>query len=165
MKILQRYLIRHFLPVCFVALLFFILLLQLADLFTNLWKYLANSVSAKDVLTVMWLYVPKCISFSMPMAVLFASSYTMGNLYARNELTSIFSAGYPLYRLVVPLLILGFMLSVGMYFFEDRVVIHSLAEKNALTRVLLDPDQSFSNTFISSGISACSSSHSFVMGW
>lgn len=146
MKILQRYLIRHFLPVCFVALLFFILLLQLADLFTNLWKYLANSVSAKDVLTVMWLYVPKCISFSMPMAVLFASSYTMGNLYARNELTSIFSAGYPLYRLVVPLLILGFMLSVGMYFFEDRVVIHSLAEKNALTRVLLDPDQSFSNT-------------------
>lgn len=146
MNILQRYLIRHFVPVCLVAMLFFILLLQLADLFGNLWKYLANDVPAASVLKVMLLYIPKCISFSMPMAVLFASSYTMGNLYARNELTSIFAAGYPLYRLVIPLITIGFLLSICMFFFEDRVVIHSLASRNALNRVLIDPDQSFSNT-------------------
>lgn len=145
-QILQRYLIRQFIPVCLVSLFFFVVLLQLADLFTNLWKYLANEVPASSVLTVMWLYIPKCISFALPIAVLFASSYTMGTLYARNELTSMFSAGYPLYKLVAPLLVLGFIFSVAMFFFEDRVVIHSQAQKNNLSRILTDPDQSFSNT-------------------
>lgn len=144
--ILQKYLVRQFIPVCLVALFFFVLLLQLADLFTNLWKYLANEVSPASVLKVMWLYIPKCISFALPIAVLFASSYTMGTLYARNELTSIFSAGYPLYKLVAPLLVLGMFFSILMFFFEDRVVIHSQAQKNALNRTLTDPEQSFSNT-------------------
>lgn len=146
LHILQKYLVRQFIPVCLVALFFFVLLLQLADLFTNLWKYLANEVSPTSVLKVMWLYIPKCISFALPIAVLFASSYTMGTLYARNELTSIFSAGYPLYKLVTPLLVLGLFFSILMFFFEDRIVIHSQAQKNALNRTLTDPEQSFSNT-------------------
>lgn len=148
MKLLQRYLLQQFIPVCFVALLFFVLLLELGDLFANLWKYLANEVSIKDIFMVMVLYAPKCVSNSMPMAVLFSSAYIMGNMYARNELTSIFASGYPLYKLIIPLLILGLFLSFMMFFFEDRIVITSLAKKNALTRILLNQDQSLSNTNI-----------------
>jgi Predicted permeases len=146
MKLLQRYLMRQFIPVCLVAALFFIMLLEMGDLFANLWKYLSNDVPGTSILKLMWLYLPKCLSFSMPMSILFASSYTMGNMYARNELTSIFAAGYPLYRLIVPMLILGLALSFGMFFFEDRVVIHTLAEKNVLGRLLLKQEQSLSNT-------------------
>lgn len=146
MKLLQRYLMRQFLPVLFFSLLFFILLLELGDLFANLWRYLSNDVSASNVLKVLWLYVPKCISFSMPMAVLFASSYTMGNMYARNELTSIFASGYPLYSLIIPLLVTGMALSIGMFFFEDNVVIHSVYEKSKLNKALLNQEVSLSNT-------------------
>lgn len=148
MKLLQRYLMKQFLPVCFVALLFFVLLLELGDLFTNFWKYLSNSVSISSMMKIMWLYLPKCISFSMPMAILFASSYTMGNMYARNELTSIFSSGFSLYQLITPLLIFGFILSFVMYHFENRIVIHSTFEKNSLNRSLLNQQESLSNTNI-----------------
>ncbi len=148
MNTLQRYLIRQFLPVCVVSVLFFVLLLELGDLFANLWKYLANDVGARDIGRLLALYLPKCVSFSMPLAVLFASSYTMGSMHANNELTSVFSAGYPLYRLATPLLALGLVLSVGMFFFEDRLVIHTLGEKSELSRKLLNQDQSLSNTNI-----------------
>jgi lipopolysaccharide export system permease protein len=148
MNTLQRYLTRQFVPVCIVALVFFVMLLELGDLFANLWKYLSNDVPISSIFKVMWLYIPKCVSYSMPMAVLFASSYTMGNMYSRNELTSIFSSGYPLYFLIVPLLILGMILSFGMFFFEDRVVIDSLAAKNKLNKVLLKQEESLSNTNI-----------------
>lgn len=148
MNTLQRYLTRQFVPVCLVALIFFVMLLELGDLFANLWKYLSNDVPVSSIFKVMWLYIPKCVSYSMPMAVLFASSYTMGNMYARNELTSIFSSGYPLYLLIVPLLALGMILSFGMFFFEDRVVIDSLAAKNKLNKVLLKQEESLSNTNI-----------------
>lgn len=148
MKLLQRYLLFQFIPVCIVALLFFVLMLQLGDLFANLWKYLQNDVSPLAVLRVMWFYIPKCVSFSIPLAVLFASSYVMGNMYAKNELTSVFAAGFPLHTLVFPLLVLGFVLSVGMFFYEDRIVINSVTEKNNLTKLLLKQDDSLSNTNI-----------------
>jgi len=148
LKLLQRYLMGQFIPVCLAALFFFVFLLELGDLFTNLWKYLSNGVAVGQILHVLVLYAPKCISWSMPMAVLFAASYTMGNMYARNELTSIFSSGYSLYTLILPLLVFGFMLSVGMFFFEDQIVIHSLSAKNNLNRKLLNQSESLSNTNI-----------------
>jgi lipopolysaccharide export system permease protein len=139
---------QQFIPVFIVALTFFVLLLELGDLFANLWKYISNDVPAAQIAQIMWLYVPKCISFSMPLSVLFAAAYTMGNMYARNELTSIFAAGFPLYSLVFPLLVFGFILSLFMFFFEDRVVIHTQYRKSALNRVLLNQDQSLSNANI-----------------
>ncbi len=145
MKLLQRYLVREFIPVFLVALSFFVLLLQLIDLFTNLWKYLSFAVPVKSIVYVIWLYFPKCISFAMPIAILFASAYTMGNMYARNELTSVFSSGVPLYSLVLPLIVFSLILSFSMFFFEDRIVIHSLRDKNALNRTLLNSQESLSN--------------------
>lgn len=146
MKLVQRYLMQQFLPVCFVALLFFVVLLELGDLFSNFWKYLSNDVSAANILKILWLYIPKCISFSMPMAILFSSSYTMGNMYSRNELTAIFASGFPLFSLIFPLLVTGLILSAVMFFFEDRIVIHSVYEKNKLNKILLKQEVSLSNT-------------------
>ncbi|HNY16644.1 MAG TPA: LptF/LptG family permease [Treponemataceae bacterium] len=148
MKLLQRYLLQQFIPVCVVSLVFFVFLLELGDLFSNLWKYLANEVPLKSVLHVLWLYIPKCVSFSMPLAVLFASSYTMGMMYARNELTIIFTSGYPLHLLVIPLLVAGLILSLFMFYFEDRVVIHSLLQKNTENRRLIQQKESLSNANI-----------------
>jgi len=148
MKIIQRYLITEFLPVCLVALLFFVLMLELGDLFANLWKYLTNEVPPLEILKVMALYVPKCVSYAMPLSVLFGSAYTMGTLYARNELTSVFASGYPLHALVRPLLVMGAILSFAMFFFEDRVVIHSYAERKTLSKVLLKEEESLSNSNI-----------------
>ena len=144
----QKYLLRQFAPVCLVSLIFFILILELVDLFGNLWRYLANEASFRDVCRVLLLYVPKCVSYSMPIAVLFAASYTIGNMYAQNELTAIFSSGYPLYALTLPLLAAGLFLSAGMFFFEDRLVIHTLAKKNELNRILTRSDTSLSNANI-----------------
>ncbi len=139
------YLLKQFIPVCFVSLLFFILVLELVDLFSNLWRYLANDVALSDICRVLVLYIPKCISYAIPVAVLFAASYTIGNMYARNELSAVFSAGYPLFAFTFPLLVFGLMLSAGMFFFEDRVVIHSLMKKNELNRILTRSDLSLSN--------------------
>ena len=142
MRLLQRYLLKLFIPTFVVAMLFFVLLLQLGDLFANIVAYLQNGAQFKDIVKVMWLYIPKCIAYSVPLAILFAGSYTMGNLYAQNELTSIFSAGISLGRFTLPLLVLGFFFSVGMIFFEDNVVIKYFYEKTQLSKKLLQEEES-----------------------
>ena len=146
MKILQRYLLQLFFPVFVITILFFILLLQLGDLFLNLAQYLQNHVHFVTLRRVMYLYLPKCISFAMPLSVLFASSYTMGNMYAKNELTSIFASGMPLAVLVAPLVLCGFLLSIGMFYFEDRILIRFQRQKIALVNSILEPQQNLNSS-------------------
>lgn len=146
MKALHKMILKDFIPTLMVALIFFILILQLVDIFANLWRYLNADVPMRDILKVTILYIPKCISFSLPIAVLFSISYTLGNYYANNELIAVFGSGYSLYQLTRPLLIFAMLLSLGGYFFEDRVVIPSFKEKNHLSREILGQTISYSNS-------------------
>ncbi len=123
-------LLRQFGPIFLVALAFFVLLLQLMDIFGNIWRYFAHDVPALEVARIALLYVPKCISFALPVSFLFAVSYTLGLFYAGNELFAIFGSGVSLHRLVVPFIALGALISVGAFFFEDAVVIPTYKMKN-----------------------------------
>lgn len=136
------YLLKLFLPVFLIALIFFVLVLELGDIFYNLNNYIENKVSLKTILKIALLFLPKCISFAMPISMLFAGSYTLGNLYAKNELTIIFSSGVSLQRFVLPILIFSFLCSVGMFFFEDQIVIKTFSKKNALFQEAVDKEQS-----------------------
>jgi lipopolysaccharide export system permease protein len=130
MRLLRQMLLRQFLPIFVVALVFFVLLLQLIDVFGSIWRYFAHNVPVGQVAWIALLYMPKCISFALPVSFLFAIAYTLGLFYANNELFAIFGSGVSLYRLVLPFLLLGAALSVGGFFFEDQVVIPTFHAKN-----------------------------------
>jgi lipopolysaccharide export system permease protein len=114
----------------------FVMLMVLIDLFLNLVHYLNYEATFKQILRVSLYYLPKSFSYALPISLLFAVAYTLGDLYARNELTSIISSGIPFWRLARSLIIIGMLASVFAFFFEDRVVIPTLKIKNDLSRIL-----------------------------
>ena len=130
MRLLRRMLLQQSVPIFLVALAFFVLLLQLIDVFGSIWRYIAHDVGWRDVAWIALLYMPKCISFALPVSFLFSISYTLGLFYANNELFAIFGSGVSLHWLVTPFLALGVLLSVGAFFFEDGVVISTYQMKN-----------------------------------
>jgi len=140
--ILDRYLVKLFFPIFFIALSLIILLVALIDIFANLTRYLAHEVAVLDVFRVTVYYLPKCFSYALPVSLIFATAYTLGGLYARNELTSIFAAGIPFWRFSRPILIIGFLASVFSFFFEDLIVIPTLKMKNELSEILLHQQRS-----------------------
>ncbi len=146
MNTLHKMIIKDFIPTLLVSMMFFLLILQLVDLFGNLWRYLNAEVPLRDIGRVALLYIPKCISFSMPISILFSISFILGNYYANNELIAVFGSGYSLYRFTLPLIIIGLLLSLGGFYFEDRVVIPTYKEKNALSDLLLGQSASMSNS-------------------
>ena len=135
--ILDRYLVKQFFPVFFVAVSMFMLLLSLIDLFANLTRYLNYEVIPRDILRVSIYYLPKSFSYALPISLLFAAAYTLGDLYGRNELTSVFASGIPFWRFSISLLIIGLAASFFSFFFDDFVVIPTLKMKNDLSRTLL----------------------------
>lgn len=123
------------------AMLFFVLIVQLLDVLANLWRYISNDVSFIDIGYISLLYFPKCISYALPVSLLFAIAYTLGTYYANNELISVFGAGVSLFRLTIPFLLFGLLLSFGNFFFEDQVVISTFKEKNEMRDRLLQPNK------------------------
>ena len=135
---LDRYLIKQFFPVFVVAIAMFMLLLTLIDLFAHLVRYLNNEVAARDILRASFYYLPQSFSYALPISLLFAAAYTLGDLYSRNELTSVFASGIPFWRFSLPLVVIGLLASVFSFFFDDIVVVPTMRMKNELTMVLLN---------------------------
>lgn len=126
-----------FMPVFAVSLMFFVLLLEMADLFVNIVQYVQNDVALGLIIRSMLLYLPKCASWALPIATLFSVSYTLGTMYANNELIVIFGSGISLASFVAPLLLAALLLSAGFFIFDDSVVIPTIAAKKELTRTML----------------------------
>ncbi len=144
MKIIE-YLFRKVIPLFFGALIFFAMVLVLVDLMMNLWNFISNGVSGLKVLRIMLLYVPKCFWYATPIAILFAVSYTLSDLYANNELIAIFASGISLTRFTFPLLIFAFGMSFVLFFFDDKIVVPTYAKKTAEQEEVLNKDKSLNN--------------------
>jgi lipopolysaccharide export system permease protein len=143
---LDRYLLKLFFPILLAALVMFVLLFSLIDLFANLWRYIANGAQIIQILRVSLFYLPKCVSYSLPVSLLFAASYSLGDLYAKNELTVISTSGIPLWRFTVSLIVFGILISIGFYYFDDSVVIPTYAQKTSLSRELLQQNGGLNNS-------------------
>jgi lipopolysaccharide export system permease protein len=143
--ILRFYLLRLFLTTLGAALGLFALIMELVDLFSNLWRYLAQNAPMFSVLKVMALYLPTAVSNALPIALLFATAYTLASLYANNELTVIFCSGVSLSRFTAPLFAIALILCAGSFFFDDGIVLRTIKSKNELSHDLLNQRESMSN--------------------
>ena len=145
---LDRYLIRQFFPIFLVAVSMFVFLLLLIDLFSNLVRYLNNEVPFLMIIKISLYFIPKSLSYALPISLLFAAAYTLGDLYARNELTTIFSSGIPFWRFSISLVIIGLFASIFSFFLDDALVIPTLKIKNDLSRRALNQHVTENNSDI-----------------
>ncbi|MCP4177201.1 MAG: YjgP/YjgQ family permease, partial [bacterium] len=143
---LKSMVMKQFFPVFIVTIIFFVMILQLGDLFKNLFQYINNEIPAKSIFYVSLLYFPKCISYALPISLLFTVSFTLGNLYANNELIAIFGSGISLFRFVTPFLITGIILCFISFLFDDYVVIPTYRKKESMSLELMGLKPNNSNT-------------------
>lgn len=143
---IDRYLVKHFIPVFLIAMVMFVVLVILIDLFVNLVNYLNNEAAFSQIMITSYFYVPKSVSLAIPVSLLFAVAFTLGDLYAKNELTSVVAAGIPFWRFSASLLFIGVLFSIFSFYFEDNLVIPTLRVKNEMTRKLKRMSDTDTNT-------------------
>ncbi len=121
MKILNQYIVKEFFPKFFTSLLVltFILLMDqlfdLADLLLNKGAGLFNTVK-------LFLYVlPSLFMFTVPMSILSATVLLFSRMNEDNEITAIRTAGISAVEIMKPVLMVGFLISVIMIYFNSTV--------------------------------------------
>lgn len=133
MRLLDRYILRQFLPpllFAFAAMTSIMLLNQVARRFGALvGKGLPWSVIGE----VFLLCLPFIIAMTLPMAVLVAMLYTFSHLAADSEITAMRASGVSVMQLLRPMLLAGVLLTGINFWFTDQI----LPESNARLRNLL----------------------------
>ena len=91
-----------------------------------LWKYVDDLMGKgleMSVLLEMLFYVSlSLIPLALPLAVLFSSIMTYGNLAEHNELTAFKSSGLSLFKVMRPMLIFVILLSLSAFYFTNYVL-------------------------------------------
>jgi len=132
-KVLDIYLLKTFLKAAFASLLVFLLIYLIIDNIEHLDDYIDNDAQLGTIVRYYIHYFPFIIVQVTPVAVLLGSMFTVGLMARRNEILALNSSGVSLYRIARPLLIGGMLISIGMFFFADRVV---PASNNRKTEIL-----------------------------
>ena len=102
-RTLDRYLLREWLRVCLVTLLGFPILVIVIDLTDKLDTYMSRGIG-KGAVALSYVYdLPEKMFLVLPVAVLFATVFTVGALGRHSELTAAKASGISFHRLVRPL--------------------------------------------------------------
>ena len=121
-KKLYIFIIETFLPLFFATfgVCLFIILMQF------LWKYVDDLVGKGldfFVLTKMFFYAAlSLVPMALPLSILLASLMTFGNLGEKFELLAMKASGISLLRIMRPVIVLTFMVSVGAFFFQNNTL-------------------------------------------
>ncbi|TFG85160.1 MAG: YjgP/YjgQ family permease, partial [Spirochaetales bacterium] len=134
---LDVYVLESFIPVFLVAMTFFVLILEMADVLVNIVQYIQNDAPLSSVVRAAILYAPRCVSWSLPISMLFAVSFVLGNMFANNELMVVYGSGIHLGSFMLPVFVFAAVLSVGFLLFEDAVVVPTYAAKKQLGKAML----------------------------
>ncbi len=138
-KIIDRYVLKKFLSILLMAIIVFLVIFHVVDIIEKIDRFLKNKMTFIQILTFYYYQLPFYISIAIPMSMLLASVFTIGTLAKHNELTALKASGISLHRFSLPILIVGFFISVTSFFFEDFIVIPASRvrieiEKNQMKR-------------------------------
>ncbi|MCC8119665.1 MAG: LptF/LptG family permease [Bacteroidales bacterium] len=121
-KRLYTFMLQQFLPL--LCMTFFICLFIVMMQF--LWRFIdelvGKGVSMAVVGELFFYAALSMVPTALPLAVLLASLMTFGNLGEKFELTAMKAAGISLFTILKPLIIFMVALSIGAFFFQDKVL-------------------------------------------
>jgi lipopolysaccharide export system permease protein len=122
MRILTRYLLRAHLGPFFFALSVLTGLLLINTVARRFEELAGKGLSPSIIAEVFLLSIPYTLALTFPMSVLVAVLYVFSQLTADNEITALKASGVSLRRLVAPLLLTAVALTIGMVWFNDRIL-------------------------------------------
>jgi lipopolysaccharide export system permease protein len=123
LSVMDRYLVRELIPPFFLSVGMFssvgVAIAMLSDLMN---KIIESNLPWFLALKIMLLKVPEFISYALPISVLLTTLITYSRLSKDSELIALRSSGISLFRLILPALILGLIVTTVTLILNELVV-------------------------------------------
>ena len=119
MRLLDRFLLRELaipLAYCLAGCLIFWISFNLLH---DIDDFQQDHLLAIDIIEVYWVRMPDLLVIVLPVGFLLALLYALANHSRHHELTAMRSAGISLWRICVPYLTMGFLLSAALFWISE----------------------------------------------
>jgi LPS export ABC transporter permease LptG len=113
MRLLDRYVLRHFLQAYIYCIAGFISIWFIFDVSDNISTFLDARISRMLILKYYLTQVPQILVVLLPVALLLALLFCLGRMSRSNEVVSMLTAGVSLPRIIAPLILVGLLTTVG----------------------------------------------------
>lgn len=129
---LSTYFLGSFLGIAIGLLIGLFVIYIFVDYFGNLKKY--ENLPIKQLAFFYWYTIPYMIQLTLPIVLLLASMFSVGSLAKNSELIAMKASGINIRQISNPVLLLGVLLSVGVFYGSEKILPHA----NVIRRDILD---------------------------
>lgn len=137
MKIIQRYIFRELMLPFALSVLTLSFIFMAGYMVKAANFIIGRGVPLFDTLYVLMLALPDMVSYTVPMSLLISVMVVFGNLSQYNEIRAFKASGVHPYQIMIPAFILGILLSLGMFVFNDQVTTEAGFALRKTTKQLL----------------------------
>jgi lipopolysaccharide export system permease protein len=130
MRILDRYVGGKFLSAAAFSVLAFLIIFVVVDVIERLDTFIDKNVPVLTVVQYYILYAPYIVILTLPVAMLLASLFSVSALSRHQELTAMKAAGVSLYRILMPLFLLAFLVSLLCMLFGEFLIPYTNGKKD-----------------------------------
>jgi len=121
MRILRDYILKEFFYAFAMSITVFTFVLVVGNLIKIADLIINKSVDTLSVIQLFMYLIPWLLSFTIPVASLTAVMLTFGRLSSDGELIAMKASGISLFRVAVPVLIIGIIFSFVAFFINDQI--------------------------------------------
>ena len=130
-KYLTREIFKHFAVVLTAAVGIYLSI----DFFENIDKFMNAGLKVSKIIAFLELKLPLIVSQIMPVVVLLAVVITFGLMNKNNEIIALKSSGMRIYYFLKPVLIIGAVSSLLLFFLSEVLVPITISRANQIWRV------------------------------
>ena len=139
--LIDKYLIWSFFKKIFSVLFVFIIIFLIVDLIEDVDRMLDYNLTFNQFSFIYYYSIPHYMNIAFPMAILIATVMTFTLMQKNNEITALKASGVSIYRLTIPFFIIGIILTILMFYFENIVVTKSNTLKSNLEKKYYNKNQ------------------------
>ncbi len=122
MKKLHQYILKKFIVNLFVAISGWIVIFIIINMIEKVSTFIDHDATIQQFFLYYLYFIPYIISLTLPIAMLLAVLFAVSNLAQHNEVIAQLSAGISLYKILSPLFIAAFCISILAGIFNEYIV-------------------------------------------
>jgi lipopolysaccharide export system permease protein len=122
MKILDKYFLKRFIFTFIGTIFLLVIVLILSELTTRMQSILQSKAPAIHFYKYLIYRIPRFISFTVPISIMFSVTYTISQFSRTNELMVIIASGWSYYRAIRAILVAGILITLVLFIFNETVV-------------------------------------------
>ncbi|MDZ4120809.1 MAG: LptF/LptG family permease, partial [Candidatus Cloacimonadaceae bacterium] len=141
MRILDKYITREFLKTYLIIFFSFAVIFIVIDVIDNLPRLMRNGATFEQSALYYLLRLPYLIVLTSPVTVLITGLFMMNSLSKYNESVAIRAAGISIKRAMIPLFVIGLLISIVVAMLGEYVLPKAESKRDYVFKVLIKGEQ------------------------